>query len=105
MNNTFADLLDICILVYLNDILIYSDNSVDHEKHVHEVLLHLWNNKLYTHANKCSFHQDTVEYLCYILAPDGLNMDHNKVKVIQDWPKPRKVKDVQSFLGFANFYR
>ena len=60
INNIFADLLDICILIYLNDILIYSNNSIDHEKHVREVLLHLWNNKLYAHTDKCSFHQDTV---------------------------------------------
>ena len=105
MNSIFADLLDICILVYLDDILIYSDNSEDHERHVREVLCRLRNNKLYARADKCSLHKDTVEYLGYILAPSGLTMDDNKVKVIQDWPKPQKVKDVQLFLGFANFYR
>ena len=82
MNNIFADLLDICVLVYLNDILIYSDNPVDHKKHVREVLLCLQNNKLYACADKCSFHQDMVKYLGYILALDGLTMDHSKVKVI-----------------------
>ena len=105
MNSIFTDLLDICVLVYLGDILTYSDNSEDHECHVCEVLCRLWNNKLYAHADKCSFHEDTVEYLVYILAPSGLTMDDNKVKVIQDWPELWKVKDVQSFLGFANFYR
>ena len=104
MNNIFSDLLDICVLVYLDDILIYSDNSVDHEQHVHEVLCRLRNNKLYACTDKCSFHKDTVKYLGYILAPSGLTMDNNKVKVIQDWPEPRKVKDVQLFLAFANFY-
>ena len=104
MNSIFADLLDIWVLVYLDDILIYSDNSEDHKCHVREVLRRLWNNKLYAHADKCSFHKDTVKYLGYILAPSGLPMDDNKVKVIQDWPEPRKVKDVQLFLGFANFY-
>ena len=82
MNSIFADLLDICVLVYLDDILIYSDNSEDHEQHVCEVLRRLQNNKLYAHADKCSFHKDTVEYLGYILAPSGLTMDNNKVKVI-----------------------
>ena len=99
MKSIFADLLDICVLIYLDDILIYSDNSKDHERHVHEVLRRLRNNKLYAHADKCSFHKDTVEYLGYILAPSGLTMDNNKVKVIQDWPEPWKVKDVQLFLG------
>ena len=105
MNDIFSDLLDICVLIYLDDILIYSNNPIDHEKHVREVLLYLWKNKLYACANKYSFHQDMVEYLGYIIALDGLTMNHNKVKVIQDWPEPHKVKDVQSFLDFANFYR
>jgi hypothetical protein len=46
-----------------------------------------------------------VEYLGFILSPDGLSMDPAKIQVIQDWPEPRKVQDIQSFLGFANFYR
>ena len=77
----------------------------DHRKHIREVLQQLWQHGLYAHANKCSFHQDTVEYLGYILSPDRLTMDSGKVQTIQDWPEPRKVKDIQSFLGFANFYR
>ena len=105
MNSISAYLLDICVLIYLDDILIYSNNSEDHKRHVREVLHRLRNNKLYARANKCSFHKDMVEYLGHILAPSGLTMDNNKVKVIQDWPELWKVKDVQSFLGFANFYR
>ena len=70
MKSIFADLLDICVLVYLDNILIYSDNSEDHERHVREVLRRLWNNKLYARADKCSFHNDTVEYLGYILGPN-----------------------------------
>ena len=54
---------------------------------------------------KCEFHSDTVEYLRHIIGSGGICMDEEKVKVIQDWPEPQKVKDVQSFLGFANFYR
>ena len=61
--------------------------------------------KLYAKPEKCEFERDRVEYLGYILSPEGLTMAADKVKVIQDWPEPRKVKDVQSFLGFANFYR
>ena len=57
------------------------------------------------HANKCFFHVQTVEYLGYILSLSGLTMAANKVQVIQDWPEPRKIKDIQPFLGFANFYR
>jgi Reverse transcriptase (RNA-dependent DNA polymerase) len=66
MNMIFSNLLDTCILVYLDDILIYSDNLDEHRLHVHEVLLQLWNNKLYARGDKCSFHKDTVEYLGYM---------------------------------------
>src|SRR6266436_5797909 len=59
---------------------------------------------LYANLKKCKFHMDTVEYLGFILSPKGLQMDPTKVSMIQDWPKPWKVQDVQAFLGFANFY-
>src|SRR5438445_4314030 len=105
MNNIFSDMIDVSIVIYLDDILIYSNNLADHWKHVKEVLRRLRKNGLYARANKCEFHSKRVEYLGYILSPEGLSMDQAKVKVIQDWPEPRKVKNVQSFLGFANFYR
>ena len=105
MNNVFLDLLDICVLIYLDDILIYSDTLEEHRRHICEVLLRLQNNKLYARGDKCSFHEDTVEYLGFILSPNGLSMDPGKVSAILEWPEPHKVKDIQSFLGFANFYR
>ena len=105
MNNIFSDLLDICILVYLDNILIYSDTLEEHRHHIREVLLQLWNNKLYIHGDKCSFHEDIVEYLGFILSSNGLSMDPSKVSAILEWLEPHKVKDIQSFLGFANFYR
>lgn len=105
MNDIFADLLDVYVIIYLDDILIYSDNMADHKKHVKEVLRRLRKHKLYARADKCEFHADTVEYLGYILSPQGLTMDNSKIKTIQDWPEPRKIRDIQSFLGFANFYR
>jgi Reverse transcriptase (RNA-dependent DNA polymerase)/RNase H-like domain found in reverse transcriptase len=105
MNDVFADLLDVCVLVYLDDILIYSDNEEQHRTQVQEVLRRLRHHGLYACADKCKFHSDSVEYLGYIMSPDGLTMSDDKVKTIQEWPEPRKVKDVQSFLGFTNFYR
>ena len=69
MNNVFLDLLDICVLVYLDDILINSDTLEEHRHHICEVLLRLRNNKLYARGNKCSFHEDTIEYLSYICCP------------------------------------
>jgi len=105
MNDVFSDLLDVCIVVYLDDILIYSDNITQHRKHVKEVLKRLRKAGLYAKAEKCEFHSDSVEYLGYVLSPSGLTMSDTKVKTIQEWPEPKKVKDIQFFLGFANFYR
>ena len=105
MNDIFSDMLDVCVVVYLDDILIYSSDTATHRQQVKEVLRRLRKHGLYAKPEKCEFHKDQVEYLGYILTPEGLFMASDKVKVIQDWPDPRKVKDVQSFLGFANFYR
>ncbi len=101
----FADMLDVSVVVYLDDILIYSNDPAEHRQHVREVLRRLRANGLYCKGSKCEFHRDSVEYLGYILSLEGLCMSEDKVKAILDWPVPRKVKDIQSFLGFANFYR
>jgi len=105
MNDMFSDLLDVCIVVYLDDILIYSNDITQHWSHIKEVLKRLRKTGLYVKAEKCEFHSDSVKYLGYVLSPSGLTMSDTKVKTIQEWPEPKKVKDIQSFLGFANFYR
>ena len=105
MNDIFGNLLDVCMLVYLDDILIYSDSEEEHIRHIRKVLRCLRQHNLYAHADKCFFHVQTVKYLGYILSLSGFTMAADKVQVIQDWPEPRKIKDIQSFLGFANFYR
>ena len=105
INTVFADMLDVTIIVYLDNILIHSDNLEDHKKHVREVLCCLCKHGLYAKPKKCEFHTDNTEYLGYCLSPAGLMMAQDKVNIICDWPEPRKVKDIQSFLGFVNFYR
>ena len=125
MNDIFSDLLDVCVMIYLDDILIYSNNMSEHHRDVKEVLKHLRKTGLYAKAEKCEFHSESVKYLGYILSPSGFTMSDDKIKIIQDWPEPKKVKDIQSleglnildwpepkkvkdiqsFLGFANFYR
>ena len=98
-------LLDVFVIIYLDDILIFSLNEEDHVKHVSEVLCRLQKHNLFAKGEKCVFHMDSVEYLGHIIGSGSLQMDLGKVKIIQDWPKPKKVKDIQSFLEFANFYR
>ena len=104
MNDIFSDLLDVCVIIYLDDILIYLNNMSKHHWHVKEVLKHFCKAGLYAKVEKCEFHSKLVEYLGYILSFSGLTMFNEKVKIIQDWPESKKVKDIQSFLGFANFY-
>ena len=105
VNDIFSDMLDVCVIVYLDDILVFSEDPALHEEQVREVFRRLRKNGLFANGKKCSFDMDSVEYLGFIIGPDGLRMDEAKVQVVRDWPEPRKVKDIQSFLGFANFYR
>ena len=88
MNKVFSDLLDICVVIYLDNILIYSDNLERHKNHVIEILKRLWDNGLYVSPTKCTFHQRQVEFLGFVLSPEGIHMDTKKVKTIQDWPTP-----------------
>jgi len=84
MNKVFLDLLDICVVIYLDDILIYSDNLEDHKKHIKEVLKRLQDNSLYAFSVKCAFCQRQVEFLGFILSPEEVHIDTKKVQIIQD---------------------
>ena len=79
MNEVFYDLLDVYVVIYFDDILIYSNNLEDHKKHVKEVLRRLRDNKLYASSTKCVFHQNRVEFLGFILGSDGLRIDESKI--------------------------
>ena len=105
MNDIFADMLDVCVVVYLDDILIYSADEATNREQVREVLRRLRKHGLFAKPEKCEFYKEKIEFLGYLLSPQGLTMDPAKIQVILDWPEPRRVKDIQSFLGFANFYR
>src|SRR5258705_919478 len=105
INDILGDLLDVCTIGYLDDILIYSDSLDKHKDHVRDELRRLRDACLYANPRKCTFHTDTVEYLGFILSPEGLHMDPAKVSMIQSWPEPHNICKVQSFLGFTNFYQ
>ena len=104
MNDIFSDFLDVCVMIYLDDILIYSNNMFEHHQHVKEVLKLFCKTSFYTKVEKCKFHSKSVKYLGYILSSSGLTMSNDKIKIIQDWLEPKKVKNIQSFLSFAKFY-
>ena len=107
MNDTFYDLLDRFLAAYLDDLIIFTESSDidDHIAQVREVLLRCRKNGLFANAKKCEFHVETIEYVGYIVSTAGLSMDPIKVKTVLEWPVPKSVRDVQSFLGFVNFYR
>jgi hypothetical protein len=105
MNNIFQDLLDIYVVVYLDDILIFSKSWEEHILHVCEVLKCLKENQLYCQLEKSSFFLSEVDYLGIIASGAGICVDPAKVAQVVDWPVPKNVKNVQEFLRFANFYR
>ena len=99
------DLLDITVIVYLDNILIFSKDPNKHPDHVREVLKRLQDNQLFCKPSKCSFLVKKVDYLGIMVSPEGISQEEQKVVTIQEWPRPNTVKQVQAFIGFANFYR
>ncbi|CAK9782872.1 unnamed protein product [Cutaneotrichosporon oleaginosum] len=105
INDVLRPFLDHFVIVYLDDILIFSNTKEEHVDHVNQVLAKLREHELWAHASKCEFHKNEVDYLGYIVTPEGIKMDPKKVSAIIDWPTPTNLNGVRSFLGFANFYR
>ncbi|MBW0565545.1 hypothetical protein O181_105260 [Austropuccinia psidii MF-1] len=104
VNDIFSDFLDVFVVVYLDDIMVFSSSEEEHVKHVASVLQRLRDNNLFAKASKCVFHASSVEYLGYVVSSDGLKMDSSKAQKMLNWPQPKNIKALQSFLGFANFY-
>ncbi len=105
MNHTFRDYLDKFVLVFLDDIVIYSKTLAEHHKHVELVLQRLKDNKLYAKLSKCSFYQKEVEFLGHRIGADGLKVMQEKIKAVEEWPTPKSTSEVRSFLGLAGYYR
>ena len=106
MNVIFADLIaEGKVAVYLDDILIWSNDLAQHRKVVREVLSRLQQYDLYLRPKKCQFEQAEIEYLGMIIREGQVSMDPTKTEAITSWPKPKNLRDVRSFIGFANFYR
>jgi len=106
MDTELADLIDTGhVVVYLDDILIFAHTITEVIKYIHMVLQHLLDLDLYLQPAKCSFNQTSIEYLGLIILEGELCMDPIKLKAVSSWPTPTKVKNIQEFLGFCNFYR
>jgi transposase InsO family protein len=105
MNSIFHDLLDVYVLVYLDDIIIYSKDAAEHTRQVREVLRRLMEHNCFLRLEKCVFNATECEFVGFKIGPHGLEMTHKKAKAIEEWPIPSSKTAVQSFLGFINFYR
>jgi hypothetical protein len=104
MNSVFMQELDKFIVVFINDILIYSKNLEDHAKHLHVVLQRLRDHHLYAKFSKCEFWLDTVKFLGHTISSDGISVDPSKVQEVLDWKPPTSVHQIRSFLGLAGYY-
>ena len=105
INDALRPILDRFCTAYLDDILIYSESEEQHIEHVKQILEALMKAGLQVKPQKCEFHTNNVEYLGFIITTEGLRMDPAKITTIIEWPIPKKLRDVRSFLGFGNFYR
>jgi ribonuclease HI len=105
MNSVFMPELDKFVVVFIDDILIYSKTLEDHAKHLHVVLQRLRDHHLYAKFSKCEFWLDTVKFLGHTISKDGISVDPSKVQEVMDWKPPTSVHQIHSFLGLAGYYR
>ena len=105
MNDVFRDYTDSFVMVYLNDILVYSNSWEEHLQHVKLVLDRLRKHKLYAKLSKCAFGVQEVDYLGFVLRDGKIAMNPNKTKAIEVWERLTNKKGLQLFLGLVNYYR
>ena len=103
MQEVLATYLDKFVVVYLDDILIFSNSFEEHIKHVHQVLETLRNHKLFAKRSKCSLFQQRIEFLGYVISANGIAMETTKVQQIMNWPEPQSAKQVRQFIGLGWF--
>jgi len=103
MNHVLRDCIGKYVVVYFDDILVYSQSLESHLSHLREVLLVLRKYRFFANIDKCTFCVDSVVFLGFIVNKNGVHPE--KIKIIQEWPTPKNVGDVRSFNGLASFYR
>ena len=104
MNSVFMPELDTFVVVFIDDILIYSKNDEEYARHLRIVLTRLREHKLYAKFIKCEFWLDRVQFLGHVLTPDGISVNHSKVQDVLNWKSPKSVHQIRQFLGLAGYY-
>ncbi|KAK1648744.1 hypothetical protein QYE76_066549 [Lolium multiflorum] len=105
MNKIFMPYLDKFVIVFIDDILIYSKDKAEHAEHLRIVLQTLREHQLYAKFSKCEFWLDQVEFLGHVISKDGIAVNPSKVAAVLEWEAPKNVKEIQGFLGMAGYYR
>ena len=105
MNHMLRKFLGKFVVVYFDDILIYSKTLDEHVLHIKVILLTLRENQLYANLKKCTFCVPSVMFLGFVVSANGIQVDQAKVEAITNWPRPSNVSEVRSFNGLASFYR
>jgi hypothetical protein len=105
MNQVFREYLDEFVMVYIDDIIVYSRTESEHWQHVNKVLQRLRDEQLYAKLSKCEFNKSEVPFLGHVVSREGVKVQPHQIDAIQKWNTPRSVREVQSFLGLANYYR
>ena len=105
MNSVFLPELDKFVVVFIDDILIYSKTGAEHAEHLKIVLQCLREHKLYAKLSKCEFWLKSVKFLCHTISEEGISVDPAKVQEVLDWKPPTSVHQIRSFLGLAGYYR
>jgi hypothetical protein len=105
MNSVFMPELDKFVVVFIDDILVYSKSTEDHEKHLRVVLQRLRDHQLYAKISKCEFWINEVSFLGHVISSEGIAVDPSKVRDVLYWEPPKSVHQARSFLGLAGYYR
>nr|AAQ56283.1 putative polyprotein [Oryza sativa Japonica Group] len=105
MNKVFMEYLDKFVVVFIDDILVYSQSEEDHQQHLRLVLGKLWEHQLYAKLSKCEFWLSEVKFLGHVISAKGVAVDPETVIAVTDWKQPKTVTQVRSFLGLAGYYR
>ncbi|XP_019158422.1 PREDICTED: uncharacterized protein LOC109155144 [Ipomoea nil] len=105
MNRVFKPHLDNFVIVFIDDILVYSRDREEHEGHLRIVFQTLREKQLYAKLSKCEFWKDSVEFLGHVINNNGISVDPDKIRAVKEWVVPTTVAEVRSFLGLARYYR